>query len=89
MFQETIEYLAPHPLKDKADGKPVVMLPLVFFADDTSGNSSKKWHRFESWYFKLAGLPHGIGTKPENIHFECSSDRVSALEMAEPIVEEL
>ncbi|KAL5502825.1 hypothetical protein EMCRGX_G009660 [Ephydatia muelleri] len=58
---ETIEYLAPHPLKDKADGKPVVKLPLVLFADDTSGNSSKKWHRFESWYFKLAGLPHGIG----------------------------
>jgi hypothetical protein len=89
MFQETIEYLAPHPLKDKADGKPVVMLPLVLFADDTSGNRSKKWHKFESWYFKLAGLPHGIGTRLENIHFVCSSDRVSALEMAEPIVEEL
>eukprot|EP00731_Ephydatia_muelleri_P006108 Em0003g356a len=79
----------PTGFSDKADGKPVVMLPLVLFADDTSGNRSKKWHKFESWYFKLAGLPHGIGTKLENIHFVCSSDRVSALEMAEPIVEEL
>ena len=50
MFQKTIEYLAPHPLKDKADGKPVVMLPLVLFSDDTSGNRSKKWHKFESRY---------------------------------------
>ena len=74
MFQEAVEYLASHPLQDKADGKPVVMLPLVLFADDTSGNHSKKWHKFESWYLKLAGLPHGIGIRLENVHFVCSSD---------------
>ncbi|KAL5477677.1 hypothetical protein EMCRGX_G024502 [Ephydatia muelleri] len=50
---EVVKYLASHPLQDKADGKPV-MLPLVLFADDTSGNHSKKWHKFESWYLKLA-----------------------------------
>ena len=42
-------YLEPHPLKDKAEGKPVVLLPLVLFTDDTSGNKSKKWHKFDSW----------------------------------------
>ena len=39
-----------HPLKARADGKRVVMLPLILFSDDTSGNRSKKWHKFESWY---------------------------------------
>ena len=51
------------------------MLPLILFTDDTSGNKSKKWHKFESWYLLLAGLG--------------SSDSISALDMATPIADEL
>ena len=76
-------------LKAKAAGKKVVMLPLILFADDTSGNKSKKWHKFESWYLLLAGLPRHENAKPENIHFLCSSDRMSALDMTTPIADEL
>lgn len=47
--QGTQLYLMPHPLKEKAKGKPVVKLPLILFSDDTSGNKSKKWHKFDSW----------------------------------------
>ena len=88
-FQEIEKYFAPHHLKSKAMGRPVVMLPLVLFADDTSGNRSKKWHKLESWYLRLAGLSRELATCLENIFFVCTSDNVSALELAKPIVEEL
>ena len=88
-FQESAAYLAPHPLKVKAAGRKVVMLPLILFADDTSGNKSKKWHKFESWYLLLAGLPRHENAKSENIHFLCSSDNMAALDMATCIADEL
>ena len=87
--QECAEYLAKHRLRDKAAGKPVVIVPLVLYTDDTSGNNSKKWHLFNSWSILLAGLPHSHNSQLGNIHFICCSDRVSVLDMAEPIVEQL
>ena len=64
-------------------------VPLVFFSDDTSGNKSKKWHKFESWSFMLAGLPRNLNAKHENIHFICCSDQMDALGMSDPIADEL
>ena len=77
LLKESAVYLSP---KAKAAGRKVVMLPLILYADDTSGNKSKKWHKFEGWYF-LAGLSRHENAKPENIHFLCSSDSMSALDM--------
>ena len=87
-MQECSAYLEPHPLRERAAGKPVVMLPLVLFSDDTSGNKSKKWHLFDSWSMVLAGLPRHENSKISNIHFLCS-DSVSAMEMTEAIAPEL
>ena len=82
-------YHAPHPTKAKSLGKPVYILPFVLFADDTSGNKSKKWHKFISWYLKFPGLPRKERLKTDNIHFLCCSDNLSALELAKPMAEEL
>eukprot|EP00731_Ephydatia_muelleri_P028790 Em0020g434a len=87
--QETAAHLASHPLKARADGKRVVMLPLILFSDDTSGNRSKKWHKFESWYLSFAGLPRHLNARIENINFVCSSDSVSPLDLSEPIAQQL
>ncbi|KAL5463151.1 hypothetical protein EMCRGX_G032027 [Ephydatia muelleri] len=87
--QKPLDIVRWNPFSAKAAGKKVVMLPLILFADDTSGNKSKKWHKFESWYLLLAGLPRHENAKPENIHFLCSSDRMSALDMTTPIADEL
>ena len=76
-------------MKAKAAGKPVVMLPIILFSDDTSGNKNKKWHKFESWYMSLAGLPHHVNARIENIHFLCCSDSVCPLDMSKPISEDL
>ena len=67
----------------KAAGKRVVMM----FSDDTSGNDtsgnrSKKWHKFESWYLQLAGLERHENARLENIHFVC-------LDLSDPIAKEL
>ncbi|SMN01278.1 hypothetical protein SPONL_1899 [uncultured Candidatus Thioglobus sp.] len=89
LLKDCSGYLRPHPAKEKAADRPVVMLPLVLFTDDTSGNVSKKWHKFDSWSLMLAGLPRHENTKIENIHFVCCSDVASAVEMAGTIVTEL
>ena len=88
-LKETTDYLTPHHLKTKAAGKRVVMMPLVLFSDDTSGNHSKKWHKFESWYLQLAGLERHENARLENIHFVCCSDSVSPLDLSGPIAKEL
>ena len=81
-----MQYLTPHPIKGKAAGRKVVMVPLILFSDDTSGNRSKKWHKFESYYLLLAGLPRKENMQHVNIHFICTSDSATPLEMAEPAV---
>jgi len=44
-------------MQDEANGKPIVMVPNKLFSDNTSGNKSKKWHKFDSWSMMLCGLP--------------------------------
>ena len=34
------------------------MLPLIPYSDDTSGNKSKIWNKYDSWCLKLAGMPN-------------------------------
>ena len=65
------------------------MVPLILFSDDTSGNKSKKWHKFECWYLSLAGLPRHQNARLDNIHFVSCSDSVSALDLSVPIAKEL
>ena len=65
------------------------MLPLILYSDDTSGNKSKKWHKFDSWSVMLAGLPRSENSKISNIHFVCCSDVMSAVDMTESIAHEL
>lgn len=68
---------------------PVVMLPLILYSDDTSGNKSKKWNGFDIWALMLAGLPREVNAKLHNIHFVCASNICRAMEMVEPIVADL
>ncbi len=41
-----LAYFAEHPLKEKAAGRPVVMLPTILYSNDTSGYRSKKMELF-------------------------------------------
>ena len=86
---QNAEYIKEHHLKAKALGRPVVIAPLLLYTDDTSGNRSKKWNKFDVWCFMLAGLPRKENAKLHNIHFITCSNRVDVLHMADPVVHDL
>ena len=87
--QEYEAFTRQHKLKDKSNGRQIVLLPLIIYTDDTSGNKSKVWNKFDSWCFKLAGLSKMENSKLHNIHFVSTSNKVSVLDQAVPIAEEL
>ncbi|KAG2213764.1 hypothetical protein INT45_006174 [Circinella minor] len=67
----------------------VQVVPLNLFTDDTSGNRSKKWNKFESWSMVPAGLPLEDRNKRENTFLVCLHNRLSAVQMLENIVDDL
>ena len=75
-IQEYQDYTTPHRLKCLSAGKVVVMVPLILYSDDTSGNRSKQWNKFDSWCLKLAGLPNEVNQQLHHIHHLCSSNKV-------------
>ena len=81
--------MATHPIREKAGGRPVVMVPLIVYSDDLSGNRTKKWNCFNAWSILLAGLPKSLNAQLQNIHLLSASNKVSPLDMLEPIVEDL
>ena len=88
-MQDYSEYIKPHSLKAESSGRPVVVCPLLLYTDDTSGNRSKKWNKFDCWCMLLAGLPRNENSKLHNIHLITCSNKVSVLHMAMPMVDEL
>ncbi|EFP89843.2 uncharacterized protein PGTG_15799 [Puccinia graminis f. sp. tritici CRL 75-36-700-3] len=73
----------------KAAGRVIRHMPICLYADDTSGNSSKKWNKHISYYFTLAGLPPKLTNQHFNCHFLSTSNSAGAMELAEGIVDEL
>ena len=59
------------------------------YSDDTSGNRSKKWNKFDIWCISLACLPRSTAQKSSNIFLVSCSNRASALQMTGPIVDDL
>eukprot|EP00731_Ephydatia_muelleri_P038916 Em0987g1a len=48
-------FTTPHPLKKRSielGNMPVVMVPLMIYSDDTSGNKSKVWNKDMTRYYK-------------------------------------
>ncbi len=84
-IQEYDTYTTPNPIKERAMGRPVFVAPLLLYTDDTSGNRSKKWNKFDQWAFLLAGLPRHENMQLRTIHFITCSNQVSLLDMAKPI----
>eukprot|EP00731_Ephydatia_muelleri_P019835 Em0012g660a len=88
---EYTSLFSPHPMKIKSmqwGGIPVVMVPITLFTDDTSGNKSKQWNKFDSWNFRLEGLSKKENGNLQNIHFICALNKVPVLDMAVPLVQE-
>ena len=65
------------------------MAPILLYTDDTSGNRSKKYNKFDVWCLTMAGLPLHEARQFGNINFLTCSNRVSAMGMAEALAKEL
>ena len=76
-------------MKFVSNGLPLYIAPLILFSDDTSGNKSKKWNKFDYWSLTIAILPRQESQSFINIYFLACSNHLSALEMSEPVVENL
>ncbi|PPQ76395.1 hypothetical protein CVT26_015365 [Gymnopilus dilepis] len=75
--------------RKRAKGHRVMLLPLWMYCDDTSGNTSKKWNKHNSFLFTLAGLPREHSSKEYNIHFLSTSNLAPPLEMLNGIISQL
>ncbi|KAI9097112.1 hypothetical protein DFS34DRAFT_594311 [Phlyctochytrium arcticum] len=73
-------------LRQRANGRAVILCPLILRVDDASGNRSKKWNCHYTWFMQLAGLPFHERQKDYHTHFLCTSNIASPLELGEPIV---
>ncbi|KIY42805.1 hypothetical protein FISHEDRAFT_13886, partial [Fistulina hepatica ATCC 64428] len=73
----------------KSGGKQVFAIPLWLYCDNTSGNESKKWNKHISLLMTLAGLSPEKIHLLYSIHFLCTSNTASPLEMFAALVEDL
>lgn len=83
-LQEYSNFTASHPFKSIAGQTPVIVLPIILYSDDTSGNKSKRWNKFDSWCLKLAGLPNEENQKFSNIFHISSSNKVYVMYLTSP-----
>lgn len=58
-------------------------------SDDSSGNKSKKWNKFDSFSFVLASLPKEEIVKAENMSLICASNEVTVTDMILAIANQL
>lgn len=87
--QESAQFLIPHPMNTKGGGKPTATLPLLVFSDETSGNTTKKWNRLETFSMSFAGLLRKDIRKTENIHFLGTSNIVPSVPLGQSIANDL
>ncbi|POV96124.1 hypothetical protein PSTT_15817 [Puccinia striiformis] len=85
---DSVPIQLPNSWRKKAGGKILRNLPISLYADDTSGNVSKRWNKHISFYYTLAGLPPNLSNEEYNCHFLATSNRATVLEISEFLVNE-
>ncbi|KAI9219479.1 hypothetical protein BC828DRAFT_439527 [Blastocladiella britannica] len=85
---ESKAMLAPHPARELARllGLEIIVVPIGFWADETSGNTSKKYNLFETAAYKIANINGALGRLPHNAQFIAAAKGVSCLEIGEAVV---
>ncbi|KAI9617966.1 hypothetical protein KEM48_006904 [Puccinia striiformis f. sp. tritici PST-130] len=76
-----------------AQNRVIRHVPITLYADDTSGNQSRRWNKHVSYCFTLSGLAPKLTNMEYNCHFIATSNSGckwgGPLEIAEPIITEL
>ncbi|KAH7891043.1 hypothetical protein F5I97DRAFT_1827011 [Phlebopus sp. FC_14] len=70
----------------QSQGHHILTFMIWWYCDDTSGNLSKKWNKYNSFLFIAAGLSHVMAQKESNVHFLSTSNIAPLLKMLDGIV---
>ena len=70
----------PHPVRQKARGKPTFTLGIMSWADDVSGNRSKQYNAHTNVYTANLNLPHRKLQQEYFVRFCSTSTNAGALE---------
>ncbi|KAJ7444523.1 hypothetical protein B0H11DRAFT_1746826 [Mycena galericulata] len=73
-------YCMPHPLREKAQGRPVFRLRIMPWSDDVSGNVSKQYNAHTNMYVTNLNLPHQKLQQEYFIRFASTSPNASSSE---------
>lgn len=71
---------------------PVKITPIILFTDDTSGNISKQYNKYDSWSMTFAAMPFSMRNKRENTFFISAvsgSAGLHAMHLVPGLVEDL
>ncbi|KAF8270605.1 hypothetical protein EI94DRAFT_1770789 [Lactarius quietus] len=67
----------------------VYTFPIWLYCDNVSRNQFKRWNKHYSFLFSAAGLPCALFQHEYNVHFLCTSNLATTLEMMDGIVSQL
>ncbi|KAJ6600531.1 hypothetical protein DFH09DRAFT_1257967 [Mycena vulgaris] len=74
------KYEMPHPLREKARGRPLFRLRTMPWSDDVSGNVSKQYNAHTNTYVTNLNLPHGKLSQEYFVRFTSTSPHASSSE---------
>ncbi|KAJ7436399.1 hypothetical protein FB451DRAFT_1344639 [Mycena latifolia] len=73
-------YQMPHPLREKAQGRPIFRLRVMPWSDDVSGNVSKQYNAHTNMYVTNLNLPHQKLAQEYFVRFASTSPHASSSE---------
>ncbi|KAJ7104568.1 hypothetical protein C8R43DRAFT_1092216 [Mycena crocata] len=82
------QYSMPHPLREKAQGRPLFRLRIMPWSDDVSGNVSKQYNPHTNMYVANLNLPHQKLQQEYFIRFASTSPHASSSEQFVPVSED-
>lgn len=88
-LREHVDFGLRYQYTSGSTDRKVKVVRLNLFTDDTSGNITKKWNKFDTWSMVPAALPLEERNKRENTHLICAHNRLSAMDMLPEIVDDL
>ncbi|KAI8327320.1 hypothetical protein EDC96DRAFT_549720 [Choanephora cucurbitarum] len=91
---KTIDGVSYARLVRRPDGEQhymkVQIIPYILYTDETSGNTSKQYNKFDSVQMVFVALPISERNKRENVHFILTSNKkLSVVDMLPSLVENL
>lgn len=80
---------AVHHLKARYNGNKIRVTSFILFSDDTSGNRSKKWKKYDSWLLIPAALDYKERNQKRSHHFVATSPTIKAKDMLTHLVPDI